>query len=80
MKSQSLYTISKNYKIDQINVKRNGRGNQEWTIQRNWQQDKMKTKKQKTNKKYNKICVGHLHTQDIRRRQTKQNIQHIKIR
>jgi len=36
--------------------------------------------RQDEDKNYNKMCVGHLHTQDIRRRQTKQNIQHIKIR
>jgi hypothetical protein len=30
----------------------------------------------KQNRKHNKICVGHHHTQDTRRRQTKQKIQH----
>ena len=33
------------------------------------------TRQTKTNKtKHNKICVGHQHTQDTRRRQTKRNI------
>ena len=41
-------------------------GNQEWTLQRNWQHRIYKTKTGKAN------CVEHHHTQDIARRQTKQ--------
>jgi hypothetical protein len=37
-----------------INVRENQRDNQEWTIQRNWQQDE---------DKHNKIPVGHQHSQ-----------------
>ena len=36
------------------------------------------TRQDEDKKNHNTICVGHLHTQDIRRRQTKQNTQHIK--
>jgi hypothetical protein len=39
----------------QINVREYRRGNQKWTIQRNWQHRVHKTKK---NKKNNTICVG----------------------
>jgi hypothetical protein len=77
---------------------RNRRGNQEWTIQRNWQHWVHKTKTNKTknatqyvlyttihktqdedqkNKKHNTICVEHHHTQNTRRRQTKEK--HITI-
>ena len=43
----------------QINVRENRRGNQEWTVQRNWQHWVHKTHKTKTNKYKNTICVGH---------------------
>jgi len=41
-----------------INVKEYPRGNQKWTIQRNWQH-----RVQNTKKKHNTICVGHHYAQ-----------------
>jgi hypothetical protein len=56
-----------------MNVTEIRRGNQEWTIQRNWQDWVHKTQdKNKQNKKHNTIYVGDLHTQDTKRRQAKQ--------
>jgi phosphoenolpyruvate carboxylase len=50
--------ILKNPKIKKKNVREYRRGNQTWTIQRNWQQDE-----EKQNKKHNIICVEHHYTQ-----------------
>ena len=41
-------------KTKQINMRENQRGNQEWTIQRNWQHWVHKTKTNKTNKRQRK--------------------------
>ena len=40
-----------------IDVRKNRSGNQEWTIQRNWQHWAHKTKTNKT-KKHNTACIG----------------------
>jgi hypothetical protein len=45
----------------EINVREFRRGNQKWTIQRNWQQRVHKTKK--TKQKHNTICVGNHYMQ-----------------
>ena len=42
--------------VYKINVREYGRGNQQWTIQRNWQQDEEKQNE-------DTICVGHHYTQ-----------------
>ena len=42
-------------------------GNQEWTIQGNWQHWEHNSQEDRQNK--NTICVGHHHTQEARRRQ-----------
>ena len=47
-----------------INVIKNRSGNQELTIQRNWQHWVHKTQDEdKQNEKHNTICAGHHHTQ-----------------
>ena len=47
---------------------RNQRGDQELTIQINWQQCIHKTQDEdKLSKKHNAICVAHHHTQDTKR-------------
>ena len=45
-----------------INVRENRRGNQEWTIQRNWQHWVHKTHDEDKQQINNTICVGHHHT------------------
>ena len=57
-------------------LQRNRRGNQEWTIQGNWQHWEHNSQEDRQNK--NTICVGHHHTQEARRRQKqlKQNKKH----
>jgi hypothetical protein len=45
----------------EINVREFRRGNQKWTIQRNWQHRVHKTKK--TKQKHNTICVGNHYMQ-----------------
>ena len=46
-----------------INVKEYRRGNQKWTIQRNWQHWVRYTRRRKTKQKHNTICVGHRYSQ-----------------
>jgi len=50
-------------KTQQINVREYRRGNQKWTIQRNWQHRAHKTEKNKTKTQHNTTCVGHHYAQ-----------------
>ena len=53
------------FKVIYINVNENRRGNQEWTIHRNWQQWAHMTQdtgQRQTQQKHNNIYVGHHYT------------------
>ena len=55
--SNTLY-----YKTLRINVRENQRGNQQWTIQRNWQQwihKTQDTRRRQPNQKHITTCVGY---------------------
>jgi len=45
-----------------MNTKEYRRGNQKWTIHRNWQHWVHKTGKKETKQKHNTLCVGHHYT------------------
>ena len=73
-----MRAIQSNLDIANSINEKNRRGNQEWTIQRNWQHWVHRTQDEdKQNKKHNTICVGYtrhlLHKTQDEGKQTKTN-------